>query len=319
VAEPPDGVIWNRLKRGRVVPFLGAGASLTARPPGACWDPDHPASLPSGAELSRLLAEETSFPFSRPNDVDDLATVSSYYCDMNGRRVLRERLRELLVGDYPCSPLHHFLASLDVPLVFVVTNYDTLLEQAFLAAGRPYDLVIHPADRSDYANAVLWWPHGAAEPQFREPNRLEQDIDLARTNVIYKMHGSVCRDTPRWDNFVITEDDYIDFLSRMTTHTAVPSLFSADFRDKSFLFLGYGLRDWNLRVVLKNLGREQAMRTEAQGDAPEDDELPRSWAIQRNPSEFERRLWEARGVSIFDVDIDEFIGKLRVAAGGGRA
>lgn len=316
MADPPYGVIWNRLRRGKVVPFLGAGASMAARAPDAKWDPDNPASLPSGAELSRLLADETSFPFSRPAETDDLATVSSYYCDMNGRRVLRERLRELLVGDYPCGALHSFLASLEVPLVFVVTNYDTLLEKAFIAANRAYDLVIHPADRRDYANAVLWWPHGAAEPHFREPNRLEQDIDLARKTVIYKMHGSVCSDNARWDNFVITEDDYVDFLSRMTTHTAVPSLFSSDFREKSFLFLGYGLKDWNLRVVLKNLGRDQAAREDGPSD---DDELPRSWAIQRNPSEFERRLWEARGVSIFDIGIDEFIDNLRRVAEGGRS
>lgn len=315
MAEPPYGVIWNRLRRGKVVPFLGAGASMATRPEGVKWDPDDPVTLPSGAELSRLLADETCFPFARPSEAEDLATVSSYYCDMNGRRVLRERLRDLINRDFPCGRLHHFLASVDVPLVFVVTNYDTLLEQAFLAAGRPYELVVHPAERRDFANAVLWWPHGAPEPQFREPNRLEHDIDLAHNTVIYKMHGSVCRDCDRWDNFVITEDDYVDFLSRMTTHSAVPSLFTADFRDKSFLFLGYSLRDWNLRVVLKNLGRERASRG---ADAEDDEDLPRSWAIQRDPSEYERRLWESRGVSIFDVGIDEFVAKLAEVAGGGR-
>jgi hypothetical protein len=313
VAEPPYGVIWNRLKRGRVVPFLGAGASMAARDPNVAWDPDHPTSLPSGAELSRMLADETRFPFSLPTESDDLATVSSYYSDMNGRRVLRERLREVLGGDFPCGELHRFLASLEVPMVLVVTNYDTLLEKAFMAAERSYGLVVHPADRRDYANAVLWWPHGAAEPKFCAPNQLEKEIDLKQTTVIYKMHGSVCNADARWDNFVITEDDYVDFLSRMTTHTAVPSLFNSDFRDKSFLFLGYGLKDWNLRVVLKNLGRDHASREDGPVD---DDELPRSWAIQRNPSEFERRLWEARGVSIFDVGIDTFIANLRAEAEG---
>ncbi len=47
MAEPPYGVIWNRLKAGKVVPFLGAGASMAGRPPDTEWNPDSPAFLPS--------------------------------------------------------------------------------------------------------------------------------------------------------------------------------------------------------------------------------------------------------------------------------
>lgn len=184
----------------------------------------------------------------------------------------------------------------------MVTNYDTLLEHAFRAAGKPYDLIVYPADRKDVANAVLWWPQGAAEPLVRPPNEL--DIDLDATTVIYKMHGTVMRETEEWDNFVITEEDYVEFLSRMTRGLAVPSLFYPHFRERSFLFLGYSLRDWNLRVVLRNLAKYFARHT---GD--EDEGLP-SWAIQRNPSALERRLWITRNVTIFDVGLEQFIIRL---------
>lgn len=306
--EPPYGVIWNRIRSGRVVPFLGAGASLLGRPPGEPWQPDRAQFLPTGAELANALARETRFPSSHPADLDDLAKVASYYADMNGRPVLRDRLREMLDHDYASGELHGFLASVPVPLLIVVTNYDSLLERAFRAAGRPFDLVVHPADRRDYANAVMWWPHGAAEPLFREPNQLDRDIDLATTTVIYKMHGTVARENPRFDSFVITEEDYVDFLARMTTHTAVPSLFMAHFRDNSFLFLGYSLRDWNLRVVLKNLARDPRLRRD---DREADAEAPKSWAIQKAPSELERKLWASRGVNIFDVAIERFVAELR--------
>lgn len=308
MAEPPYGVIWNRLKAGKVIPFLGAGASFVGRPQDAEWDPYRPAFLPSGAELASFLAEETRFPSSSAFDIEDLAKVSSYYSDVNGRPVLRERLRELLHHDYPCGALHGFLAELPGPVVIVVTNYDTLLEQAMRAAGKPYDLVVHATDRKDFANAVLWWPHGAAEPKFREPNRLDQDIDLATTTVIYKMHGTIHRESNRWDNFVITEEDYVDFLARMTSHTAIPSLFIPHFRERSFLFLGYSLRDWNLRVILKNLRRDLRSRVAA---SDEEYELIPSWAIQRKPSELERKLWETRGVNIFDISIDSFVSEMQ--------
>ncbi len=83
----------------------------------------------------------------------------------------------------------------------MATNYDTLLEQAFRKAGKPYDLVIYPADRKDIANAVLWWPHGKTEPIIKAPNDLDRYLDLSKTTVIYKMHGTLERDTDRMGQF----------------------------------------------------------------------------------------------------------------------
>jgi hypothetical protein len=305
--EPPYGVIWNRLKSGKVIPFLGAGASLVGRLSAVAWDPQHPQFLPSGRELSRFLAHESSFPSQDPQDIDDLAKVASYYAIVSGRRSLRDRLHEVFGYEFTCGPLHHYLASIPTPLLIVATNYDTFIEQAFLAANKPYDLVIHPAERKDFANAVWWWPHGAPEPVVVPPNEL--DIDLDKTTVIYKMHGTIQHKTDKWDSFVITEEDYVDFVSRMTANAAVPSLFYEYFRTRSFLFLGYSLRDWNLRVVLKNLDRYLGRRRGTSDD--DDDEPLPSWAIQYQPSELERRLWEKRNVNIFDMTLDDFVVKMQ--------
>jgi hypothetical protein len=202
--------------------------------------------------------------------------------------------------------LHEFLAAVPAFLVIVVTNYDTLVEQAFRAAGKPYDLVVYPTDRKDFANAILWWRHGSAKPVVTAPNEL--DIDLAKTTVIYKMHGTIFPESDEWDNFVITEEDYVEFLSRMTTSTAIPSLFYPYFRERSFLFLGYSLRDWNLRVVLKNLSKYLPKRMADSDD--DEDQLP-SWAIQRDPSELEGKLWAKRRVGIFDQPLDEFVTRMQ--------
>jgi hypothetical protein len=302
--EPPYGIIWNRLKQGRVIPFLGAGASFVERPVGALWEPKHPTFLPSGLELAQLLANEAEFPSVDPRDREDLAKVCSYYADISGRSTLRERLREVLNHDYLSGPLHALLASVQAHQVIVTTNYDTLIEQAFKAENRPYDLVIYPADRKDIANAVIWWPHGSAQPVIKAPNEL--DVDLTQTTVIFKMHGTIYQETAEWDNFVITEEDYVEFLSRMTSNAAIPSLFIPYFRERSFLFLGYGLRDWNLRVVLRNLSKSFSKRA--------DDELP-SWAIQYKPSDLERALWEKRGVKIFDISLDDFVRRMHATLG----
>jgi SIR2-like protein len=307
MAEPPYGVIWNRVKSGKAVPFLGAGASFVGRLSNVPWDPKQPQFLPSGVELSRFLADESSFPSQDPHDMDDLAKVASYYAIVSGRRTLHERLHEIFNYKFTFGPLHTFLASVPAPLLIVSTNYDTFIEQAFHAANKPYDLIIHPSERKDIANAVWWWPHGAPEPSVVPPNEL--DIDLDKKTVIYKMHGTIQHETDKWDSFVITEEDYVDFLSRMTTNSAVPSLFYEHFRTRSFLFLGYSLRDWNLRVVLKNLDRYLGRRRGVSDD-DEDEPLP-SWSIQRRPSELEEKLWEKRNVNIFDMTLDDFVAKMQ--------
>jgi hypothetical protein len=303
--EPPFGDIWDGLCDGRVIPFLGAGASLVHRGPDQGWTPSDPACLPSGSELARYLAERSNFPSKDSRDLDDLAKVSSYTADVSGRALLRQRLRVALGGNHEHGALHRLLAGIPRHLLIVVTNYDTLLEDAFREAGKPFDLVVYAADRPSIANSLLWWPSGSDNPLIVEANEL--DLNLEKTSVIYKMHGSIWPPGEEWDNFVITEEDYIEFLSRMTTNmsSAVPAQFYHHSRYKSFLFLGYSLRDWNLRVVLRNLRRTPAPTSA--DDATR--EIP-SWAIQRDPSPLEQRLWVRRNVDIFDMDLDLFVARL---------
>jgi hypothetical protein len=297
--QPPYPLIARALAAGRVIPFLGAGASLVGRVGGAAFNPRAPDFLPTGAELAAYLAAEAAFP--QDEDQGDLAKVCSYFADViSDRDTLRRVLRELLNRDFKPGPLHHLLAAVDKPLMIVSTNYDTLIEQAFRERGKPYDLVVYPAEVQSFVGA-LWWPHGAAEPQKVASNELE--IDLSTTTVIFKMHGTISP-VEQWDNFVITEEDYIEFLSRMTTNSAIPSTFYTHFRGRSFLFLGYSLRDWNLRVLLKNLNKTFEQKAA-------EVRTTRSWAIQRKPSMLERALWERKGVQILNVDLERFVARLR--------
>lgn len=313
--EPPYGAIARAFRYGRVVPFLGAGVNQAFQNA----NPDV-AKLPTGPELSRVLASLSKFPADSDSDLVDLAKVASYYVESSGRRSLREMLHETFNKDYtPCN-IHEYLADVPRPLLIVTTNYDDLTEKAFEAKGRPYDLVVHPTDRTDMAGSVIWWKHGSPCPEPHPPNTLPMMERLQTTTVIYKMHGTVVRpwlrrleqspydDKPyRDDSYVITEEDYIDFIHRMTLQAAVPTQFMTYFSARQFLFLGYGLRDWNLRVVLKNLNAvlkiQESVRTE------EDDDP--SWAIQHQPSLLEKKLWERRRVDIYNLDINEFVEQLR--------
>ena len=125
-----------------------------------------------------------------------------------------------------------------------------------------------------------------------------------------KIHGAVLPKTDEWDSFVITEEDHVELLSRVAGKAAIPSLFAAHVHDRSLLFVGFSLHDWNLRLVMRSLARYFARRL----SAGEDDEI-HSWSIDEQVSDLELKLWQKRGVYPYQLRIDEFVDKLRERMG----
>lgn len=251
---PPYPLIRDGLFHGRVIPFLGSGASLGGRESDAAWVKDLAKYLPTAGELAGHLAQMTGFPQDEP---PDLTKVAQYYSVVGGRDTLQRELHSIFSCDYPLTALHTFLADISSPLLIVTTNYDDRIERAFDAQGREYDLVIHTTD-PNVGDQLLWRKHGTHEPSRVNANKL--DIDLQAVTVIYKMHGTVDRRQPTRDQYVITEDDCIGFLARMTKNKAIPAIFAEPFQTRAFLFLGYGLYDWNLRVVLNRIEKDLRRR-----------------------------------------------------------
>ena len=293
--EPPYPLIRDRLYEGQVIPFLGSGASLGKRHPGELpWVEGQGEYLPIARELAEYLASKTQFP---EGETPDLAKVAQYFDVVGGRRPLLQGLHSIFGHDYPITSLHSFLAEMTNPLLIVTTNYDDLIERAL--EGHSYDVVIQTTEPA-LGDQLLWWPHGEAEPVKVNPNKL--DIDRKEVTVVYKIHGAVDRRDRGRDQYVITEDDYIEFLSRMTRKRAIPAIFAEPFQTSHFLFLGYSLGDWNLRVVLNRMERDLRRHRDIT-----------SWAIQLNPSPLEQRLWQRRGVDVYDIMLEEFVTKLRLA------
>lgn len=303
-SSPPYKTIHAELVEGEVIPFLGSGASLCRRiPKGAEWgslDAQRKwqiSYIPTASELAKYLAEEASFP----DKEKDLAKVAQYFDAINGRGLLNKRLNGIFNGDYPYTTLHSYLATTakkQKPLLIVTTNYDDLLERAFDDAQCPYDLVVHTTD-PDLGGGVLWWNHGGQAPEKVLPKDLL--IELDERSVIYKMHGAVDRKMKVHGQYVITEDDYVEFLTRLITKSAIPNIFASPFQTRPFLFLGYGLYDWNLRVVLSRIDREFRR--------PND--KIKSWAIQLKKNLVEQKLWSTRNVEVFYQDIEDFVAKLK--------
>jgi hypothetical protein len=282
--KPPFGVIAQALRDGRAIPFLGAGASMCS----AAWKKGAPNALPSVRDLIAHLVDMASFP----DDAEQqLTTVAQYYKVVSGRAELTRELHAIFDADPPIGRIHEYLAELPGPLLIMTTNYDDLIERALRAKEKPFDLVVHPTER-DVGEQVLWWRAESdpdAAPQAVNPNKLF--VDLETTTVVYKMHGTVHRSKSPRDQYVITEDDYVDFLTRMTNSKAIPKIFAEPMQRQPFLFLGYGLRDWNLRVVLNSFTHTKDVK---------------SWAIDIDPSTLETRFWQDREVEVFRMSLDDF-------------
>jgi hypothetical protein len=296
---PPYRLIYEGLHTGLVIPFLGAGASYNRDSSPAAKDQGNKQYLPTAHELANYLARKSEFPLG---ESIDLAKVAQYYSLIGGRTPLYRELHSIFDRDFPIAPLHDFLAGIPRPLLIITTNYDDLIERAFLKQGRPFDIVIHTTN-PNLGDRLLWWEHGATGPREISPNKL--DIDLGAVTVIYKMHGTVDRRKPDLDQYVITEDDYVDFLVRMTKNKAIPAIFAESFQSSHFLFLGYSLRDWNLRVILNRI----------QTDLRRPSDIT-SWAIQHQPSLMERKFWQRRGVEVYDLLLNEFVRDLSARAQG---
>ncbi|HEX5733980.1 MAG TPA: SIR2 family protein [Blastocatellia bacterium] len=292
--------IARAITDGRVVPFLGAGASLFGRPEGASFQPGH--HLPGGGELATHLAETYGYPLA---EMRDLVRVSQYVTLVSGLGPLYSTLHEFFDVDYPVTDLHRFFASLPALLrekghrpkyqLIVTTNYDDVLERAFRDAGEPFDLVSYVADGNQRGKFLHWPPDGDVRLIDR-PNE-DRIISTDKRTVILKIHGAIDRLNPDRDSYVITEDHYIDYLTHTDVSNLIPVTLAAKLKMSHFLFLGYSLRDWNLRVILHRIWGEQILNF-------------KSWAIQINPQEMDQRFWTKRDVDILNARLEDFISQL---------
>ncbi len=187
--------------------------------------------------------------------------------------------------------VHRLLARIEKPLLIVTTNYDDLMERAF--GNRPFTLIV---DRGEGNRIWVRRDDGGFDPAPINDARKWPELRREQS-IIYKLHGSVHATDESGDSFLITEQDYVDFLGR--AKRCVPTYFMDRMAEASFLFLGYSLVDWNVRVLLRKL-RQQ----------PKEAGALRSWAISRKPGPAEKEIWRAHGVNMYDADLKQFVRRL---------
>lgn len=301
--------IGNLLEVGRLVFFLGAGANLCGRSRSETWRPGR--DLPDGTDLAQYLADKWRY---QPRPLE-LGRVAQFIEHEIGDGPLNDQLHDLFDADYPPTELHAFLADLPALLaergypsgiILLSTNYDDVLERAFEAADQPFELLTYlntdsNADQRDVGGRFLHMSQTGGGTLIKVPNEylLETDVrrDLMRP-VIIKLHGAVDRIRREFDSFVISEDDYVDYLALTPEEEFLTAQLRGLLKNRHFLFLGYGLRDWNLRVILRRIWRERASRRH-------------SFAVVLDADELEEQFWRDKDVEMLRIDLLDYVMGLR--------
>jgi DNA-binding SARP family transcriptional activator len=261
---------------GRLIPVLGADV----------------------ADLATRLAQRFGYPTTNGSA---LPRVAQYVAVMKGSGPLYDELHSLLDVDAVPTGVHRFFAALPRLLrergaphqLIVTTSYDVALERAFAEAGEEFDVVAYLATGRHRGKFCHFAPD--AEPRLIDLPNTYIDLSLERRTVILKVHGQVDRSIDReWESFVVTEDDYIDYLAQADVASVVPVGLAAKLRRSHFLFLGYTMADWNLRVILNRLWGDQPLSY-------------RSWAVQPQPLALEREFWRRRDVDVFELPLETYV------------
>ncbi len=278
VVSDDEGEILKALIAGRIVPVIG---------------------LDGAGDLAAHLASAFDVPDDRPVD---LARVSQYVATMQGSGPLYDELHVRFEAAVEPGPLHRFLARLPALLrehgaphqLIVTTNYDLALERAFEEAEEEVDIVAYVAT-GPHRGRFWHRPPGDVPRPIDVPNTYATELSLERRTILLKLHGAVDPLPEReWESFVITEDDYIDYLGNSELTAVVPVALAAKLRRSHFLFLGYEMADWNLRLILNRIWGERPVGY-------------RSWAVQSSPTPLARAFWRRYDVTPLDVDLQAYV------------
>ncbi|MBN1875600.1 MAG: CHAT domain-containing protein [Anaerolineae bacterium] len=248
-------IFWSGLLRmiqqGKCLPIIGPGV--------------HGQWLPTPAQIAQRWSVEHEYPF---DDRNELAQVARYMASSQGedfpryelmyalQAMLRDRLPEelrpedefetvsemikaigwqnLTAGDP--NEVHNVLARLDLPL-YLTTNPDTTMVAALAAAGK--DPVCNICPWNDMLEGL--------------PSIFADDADYEPTPerpLVYHLFGN---DT-EVDSLVVTEDNYLDFLVRISAEMErIPDYVWSALTNSSLMFIGYNLDNWEFRVIMRGL------------------------------------------------------------------
>ncbi|HLO85793.1 MAG TPA: SIR2 family protein [Nostocaceae cyanobacterium] len=271
----------------------------------------------------------------------DLQNVSQYF-NIQGETEINNKITEVAKHRYKPNHIHRFLAELPRLMdkmgyfsrirsgmasdstryqLIVTTNFDSTLEQAFVDAKQPFDLVSYTVvGDNNNSQLVKEFVHqrfehevagdqespivqiGEVKPILPGISDKILEFSLNERPLILKLYGPV--DWPEYPQrgFVITEDHFIDYLAYGNSDPTeiFPKFLLDKLRNNYILFLGYTLRYWHQRVILHRIWPETESRT------------TEKWcAVHPKPDDLDKSLWMANDVELIsEMSLEKYVEEL---------
>ena len=258
-------------RTGRVVPFVGAGASMSLQ-----WKKDGDKEFRRGPSWREMVNEACRIMgYNDPELLryrgSDLQILEFFEAKMGNFAPLTNWLvRTFDVPDsaIEASKVHQALAAFENSRTFYTTNYDDLLERCLRIANRPVKVVAR-----------------------------ERDMGFSENQVeVVKFHG----DFNNPDLMVFSEGHYY---KRLRFDVPLDFKLRSDLLNRVALFVGYSFSDLNIGFLFDILN-------ELLKSLPDSDTGKRGYIVVNNPSDFEYTLFKKRNIEIIPTYGDDRTGTL---------
>lgn len=181
---------------------------------------------PSWNSLVQSMADEVGCTYTKDENgngvfaPEELLKIPQIYYLNKGKDIYRAKVEQGFENSCIPNEIHHLILSLQ-PNHILTTNYDTLLEDVAIKFGRNFSVI-----------------------------NSNQVVSKAETeNYLLKVHGDFSSD------FVLKEQDYLDYEN---DYILIDNLMKTIFATNLVIFIGYGLNDYNIKLILNWVKRVQS-------------------------------------------------------------
>jgi len=313
LGEKNPRIFWSGLIRmiqqGKCTPIIGPHV--------------HGRWLPNRGEIAKSWANQHGYPFARK---DDLARVAQYMASSQGEDFPRFELLDKLMNEFKSrlpeelrstqkfktltemvqsvdwktlaaddpNEVHRVTASLNLPL-YLTTNPDSFMTEALKAAGKQPSREICRWNENLDSLPSLFEDKPDYEPTAASP-------------LVYHLLGS----DEQADSLVLTEDSYLDYLVKVSAETErIPAYIWAALANSSLLFLGYSLRDWEFRVIMRGLVATREQRRKFKHVAVQLDVDDVSAGATDEVQTFLQQYFQNAEINVFWGSAQQFVAELR--------
>ncbi|GAB3373298.1 SIR2 family protein [Azotobacter armeniacus] len=263
--------ILAQLGSGDIVPYLGPGVLR------GVVDRDTGKPIPADSD-SLILAMTGGQPMS-PRLMYEFSRAAMHLENKKGRSFIERFLTQVYGGDnWTPSPVHQWLASLDLPYI-IDCNRDTQLQRCYIDAERKHTLVVGAARIA--ATPYRFDLYQFEDGKYRKIALEQVDADLP---VLFKPLGTPL---PK-PGYVASDADFVDYITELMGGFAIPDWVKLRRKNKRYLFLGQHYNRDTERMVMSDLIYDAAE--------------PAGWVLIDQPSDKERKVCERKNLQLIEAD-----------------